>query len=110
MELPVQITSHDFRMAAAAEQEIRKRAAKLDDSYDRIVRCWVVQATSQRPRTPFVTRLTYSTFVNLGRNTGTLLVSKKIGAPPRSVFHSFYKEEEYLSRHHGCPLRSLCCL
>jgi ribosome-associated translation inhibitor RaiA len=42
MELPVQITSHDFQLSAAAEQEIRNRAAKLDVSYDRIVRCRVV--------------------------------------------------------------------
>lgn len=29
MELPVQITLHDFQLSAAAEQEIRTRAAKL---------------------------------------------------------------------------------
>jgi ribosomal subunit interface protein len=42
MELPVQITSHDFGLSPAIEHEIRERAAKLDAVYDRIVRCRVV--------------------------------------------------------------------
>lgn len=42
MELPLQITSHDFQLPEVLEQEIRERAAKLDAYYDRIMRCRVV--------------------------------------------------------------------
>jgi cold shock CspA family protein/ribosome-associated translation inhibitor RaiA len=42
MEIPLQITAHDFRLNPAIEREIRDKAAKLDTSYDRITRCRVV--------------------------------------------------------------------
>ena len=42
MELPLQITSHDFDLSEAVENEIRERAARLDAYYDRIMRCRVV--------------------------------------------------------------------
>lgn len=42
MELPLQITAHDFSLSAATEADIRERAEKLDSYYDRIMRCRVV--------------------------------------------------------------------
>jgi cold shock CspA family protein/ribosome-associated translation inhibitor RaiA len=42
MELPLQITTPDFRLPPALEAEIRTKAAKLEEYYDRIVRCRVV--------------------------------------------------------------------
>jgi ribosomal subunit interface protein len=42
MEIPLQITAHDFRLTPAIESEIRNKAAKLDTYYDRITRCHVV--------------------------------------------------------------------
>jgi len=42
MELPLQITSHDFALTAGLEAEIRDRADRLDSYYDRIMRCRVV--------------------------------------------------------------------
>ncbi|HXG21699.1 MAG TPA: HPF/RaiA family ribosome-associated protein [Methylomirabilota bacterium] len=41
MELPLQITAHDFALSEALEAEIRERAARLDTYYDRIIRCRV---------------------------------------------------------------------
>jgi ribosomal subunit interface protein len=42
MEIPVQITAHDFRLNPAMESEIRDKAAKLEMYFDRITRCRVV--------------------------------------------------------------------
>lgn len=42
MELPLQITSHDFALSPGIEAEIRKHADQLDTYYDRIMRCRVV--------------------------------------------------------------------
>ena len=42
MQLPLQITAHDFPLSEAIEAEIRERAAKLDTYYDGIMRCRVV--------------------------------------------------------------------
>ena len=42
MGIPVQITTHDFRLNAALESDIRDKAAKLEMYYDRITRCRVV--------------------------------------------------------------------
>lgn len=42
MELPLQITAHDFTLSESTEADIRERAAKLDSYYDRIMRCRVV--------------------------------------------------------------------
>jgi ribosomal subunit interface protein len=42
MEIPLQITAHDFRLTPATESDIRDKAAKLDTYYDRIIRCRVV--------------------------------------------------------------------
>ncbi len=42
MEIPVQITAHDFRLNPTVESEIRDKAAKLEMYYDRITRCRVV--------------------------------------------------------------------
>ena len=42
MQLPLQITTHDFSLPEGVEAEIRERAAKLDTYYDRIMRCRVV--------------------------------------------------------------------
>jgi len=42
MEIPLQITAHDFRLNPVIESEIRDKAAKLDTYYARITRCRVV--------------------------------------------------------------------
>ncbi len=42
MEIPLQITAHDFRLTPATESDIRDKAAKLDTYFDRIIRCHVV--------------------------------------------------------------------
>jgi ribosome-associated translation inhibitor RaiA len=42
MELPLQITSHDFALSPDIEVEIRKHADRLDTYYNRILRCRVV--------------------------------------------------------------------
>ncbi|MBI3757738.1 MAG: HPF/RaiA family ribosome-associated protein [Deltaproteobacteria bacterium] len=42
MQLPVQITAHDFLLPENLEEEIREKAAKLDSYYDGIMRCRVV--------------------------------------------------------------------
>lgn len=42
MQLPVQITAHDFPLPANLEAEIRDKAAKLDSYYNGIMRCRVV--------------------------------------------------------------------
>jgi ribosome-associated translation inhibitor RaiA/cold shock CspA family protein len=42
MEIPLQITTHDFRLNSAIESDIRDKAAKLEIYYDRITRCRVV--------------------------------------------------------------------
>jgi cold shock CspA family protein/ribosome-associated translation inhibitor RaiA len=42
MELPVQITTHDFPLPETLEKEIREKATKLDSYYDGIIRCHVV--------------------------------------------------------------------
>ncbi len=42
MELPLQITSHDFALTPGLEAEIRDRADRLESYYDRIMRCRVV--------------------------------------------------------------------
>lgn len=42
MEIPLQITAHDFRLTPATESDIRDRAAKLDTYHERIIRCRVV--------------------------------------------------------------------
>ena len=42
MELPLQITSHDFALTPGIEAEIRERADRLDSYYNRIIRCRVV--------------------------------------------------------------------
>jgi cold shock CspA family protein len=44
MQLPLQITAHDFPLSAAMEAEIRERAARLDTYYEGIMRCRVVVA------------------------------------------------------------------
>jgi cold shock CspA family protein/ribosome-associated translation inhibitor RaiA len=41
MELPLQITAHNFTLSPAEEQEIRDAAAKLDDFASRILSCRV---------------------------------------------------------------------
>ncbi|MGE0821885.1 MAG: HPF/RaiA family ribosome-associated protein [Candidatus Binatia bacterium] len=41
MELPLEITSHDFALTPAIEADIRERAVKLDSYYERIMRCRV---------------------------------------------------------------------
>jgi cold shock CspA family protein/ribosome-associated translation inhibitor RaiA len=42
MQLPLQITAHDFPLSATIEEDIRERAAKLDIYYQGIIRCHVV--------------------------------------------------------------------
>jgi cold shock CspA family protein len=42
MQLPLQITAHDFPLPETIEAEIREKAAKLDTYYDGIIRCRVV--------------------------------------------------------------------
>jgi cold shock CspA family protein/ribosome-associated translation inhibitor RaiA len=42
MEIPLQITAHDFQLNPVIESEIRDKAAKLDTYFARITRCRVV--------------------------------------------------------------------
>jgi cold shock CspA family protein len=42
MQLPLQITAHDFPLSEAIEAEIREKAAGLDTYYEGIMRCRVV--------------------------------------------------------------------
>jgi cold shock CspA family protein/ribosome-associated translation inhibitor RaiA len=42
MEIPLQITAHDFTLSATIATEIREKAARLDSYYNGIVRCHVV--------------------------------------------------------------------
>ena len=42
MQIPLQITAHDFSLSAAIEAEIREKAAKLDTYYEGIMHCRVV--------------------------------------------------------------------
>jgi cold shock CspA family protein len=42
MQIPLQITAHDFPLSALIEEEIRAKAAKLNTYYDGILRCHVV--------------------------------------------------------------------
>lgn len=42
MQVPIQITSHDFPLPGSVETEIRERAEKLETYYDGIIRCRVV--------------------------------------------------------------------
>lgn len=42
MEIPLQITAHDFRLTPSTESDIRDKATKLDTIYDRIIRCRVI--------------------------------------------------------------------
>jgi cold shock CspA family protein/ribosome-associated translation inhibitor RaiA len=44
MQVPLQITAHDFPLPAPLEEEIRAKAAKLDTYYEGIMRCHVVVA------------------------------------------------------------------
>lgn len=48
MELPLQITSRDFELPEVYREEIREKAEKLDQYYDRIMRCRVVVETPHR--------------------------------------------------------------
>ncbi len=41
MQLPLQITAHDFPLPEAVEAEIREKAAKLETYYDGIIHCRV---------------------------------------------------------------------
>jgi hypothetical protein len=42
MEMPLQITSHDFDLSPGIEAEMRKHADRLDTYYNRILRSRVV--------------------------------------------------------------------
>jgi ribosomal subunit interface protein len=60
MELPVQVTLRDISPSEAVEGYIRERAAKLDEFYDRIMRCRVaVEAPVRHHRKggPFKVRI-----------------------------------------------------
>ena len=48
MEIPLQITSRNIDLTEAIEAEIRKKAGKLDQFYDRITRCRVVVDSPHR--------------------------------------------------------------
>lgn len=48
MELPLQITSRNFDLSDVYKEDIREKAAKLDQYYDRITRCRVVVETPHR--------------------------------------------------------------
>jgi len=48
MELPLQVTSRDFELTEVYKDEISEKAAKLDQFYDRVIRCRVVVETPHR--------------------------------------------------------------
>jgi len=48
MELPLQITSRNFKLFEDVETKIRKEAEKLNKFYDKIIRCQVVVESPHR--------------------------------------------------------------
>ncbi len=48
MKLPLQITSRNLSLSEAAEQTIRKKAAKLDSFYNSIIGCRVIDESPHR--------------------------------------------------------------
>ncbi len=48
MKLPLQITSRNLSLSEAAEQTIRKKAAKLDSFYNSIIGCRVIVESPHR--------------------------------------------------------------
>ncbi len=61
MTFPLQITAHDVHLSEAMDSEIRDKAAKLEQYYDRIVRCRVIVEAPARNHPsgrPFQVRVT----------------------------------------------------
>ena len=52
MELPLQITSRNFKLFEDVETKIRNEAEKLNKFYDRIMRCRVVVEVSAPSQPP----------------------------------------------------------
>jgi len=61
MTFPLQITAHDVHLSEAMDNEIREKAGKLEQYYDRIVRCRVIVEAPVRNHhsgRPFQVRVT----------------------------------------------------
>jgi ribosomal subunit interface protein len=103
MELPLQITSHDFVLTPGIEAEIRERADRLDSYYDRILRCRVVIKASvghHRRGGPFEVRL------DLTVPRGELVVNRQADedllVAIRDAFDAMRRQlEDYVRQHRG---------
>lgn len=100
MQIPLQITSHDFTLSEAIETEIREKAAKLETYYDDIVRCRVTieaPVSHHRQGGPFKVRLDLTV-------PGTELVvnhqaSEDLRIVIRDAFDAMRRQLEDYARH-----------
>lgn len=103
MELPLQITSHDFTLSPGIEAEIREHADRLDTYYDRIMRCRVVveaPVSHHRRGGPFKVRL------DLTVPRGELVVNRQADedllVAIRDAFDAMRRRlEDYVREHRG---------
>jgi cold shock CspA family protein/ribosome-associated translation inhibitor RaiA len=103
MEMPLQITAHDFALSPGIEAEIRKHAARLDTYYDRILRCRVVVEAPvghHHRGGPFTVRL------DLTVPRGELVVNRQADADLlvaiRDAFDALRRRlEDYVREHRG---------
>lgn len=103
MELPLQITSHDFALTPGIEAEIRERADRLDAYYNRIMRCRVVieaPVAHHRRGGPFKVRL------DLTVPRGELVVNRQADedllVAIRDAFDAMRRQlEDYVRQHRG---------
>lgn len=100
MELPLQITAHDFTLSGSTEADIRERAAKLDSYYDRITRCHVVVEAPvghHRQGGPFTVR------IDVTVPGSELVVNRKHGEDLpiaiRDAFDAMKRQLEDYARH-----------
>jgi ribosomal subunit interface protein len=103
MELPLQITSHDFALTPGIEAEIRERADRLDAYYNHIMRCRVVVEAPvghHRRGGPFKVR------IDLTVPRGELVVNRQADADLlvaiRDAFDAMRRQlEDYVRQHRG---------
>jgi ribosomal subunit interface protein len=103
MELPLQITSHDFTLTPGIEAEIRERADRLDAYYNKIMRCRVVVEAPvghHRHGGPFKVRL------DLTVPRGELVVNRQADedllVAIRDAFEAMKRQlEDYVRQHRG---------
>lgn len=103
MELPLQITSHDFTVTPGIEAEIRERADRLDSYFQRIMRCRVVieaPVAHHRRGGPFKVRL------DLTVPRGELVVNRQADedllVAIREAFDAMRCQlEDYVRQHRG---------